>query len=94
MWSPLLPAAITGVRITGVRITDVRITGVRRYQMSFMKHVRLPEGQALTLHLCDLRSKTCNAPVRSGAKGTQHRWAMCTPQRGSRRAAPRFQIAI
>ena len=42
------------------------------YQMSFMKHVRLPEGQALTLHLCDLHAKTCNAPVRSGGH-TQHR---------------------
>lgn len=42
------------------------------YQMSFMKHIRLPEGQALTLHLCDLHAKTCNAPVRSGGK-TKHR---------------------
>ena len=42
------------------------------YQMSLMKHIRLPEGQALTLHLCDLRAKTCNAPVRSGGK-TKHR---------------------
>ena len=37
-----------------------------------MKHVRLPEGQALTLHLCDLHRKTCNAPVRSGGN-TKHR---------------------
>ena len=42
------------------------------WQMSFMKHVRLPEGQALTIHLCDLHAKTCNAPVRSGSP-TKHR---------------------
>ena len=36
------------------------------YQMDFTKHVRLPEGQVLTLYVCDLRAKTCNNPVRSG----------------------------
>ena len=44
------------------------------YQMSFMRHVRLPEGQALTLHICHLGAKTCNGPVRSGDGGeTAHR---------------------
>eukprot|EP01052_Picozoa_sp_SAG31_P053094 SAG31_NODE_13443_length_869_cov_0.918182_1_plen_244_part_10 len=42
------------------------------YQMSFMKHIRLPEGQALTLHLCDLHRGKCNAPVHSGST-TNHR---------------------
>ena len=45
--------------------------------MSFVKHVLLPEGQVVTLYLCDLQSKTCTEKVRTGA------------QRGS----PQFRLA-
>ena len=47
------------------------------HQMSFVKHVLLPEGQVVTLYLCDLQSKTCTEKVRTGA------------QRGS----PQFRLA-
>ena len=37
------------------------------YQMDFLKHVLLPEGQAVTLTLCNINTLACSEPARSGA---------------------------
>lgn len=45
------------------------------YQMSFVKVVRLPEGQVVTVRLCDIRAQTCTDKVLTGPHSAPYRLA-------------------
>lgn len=45
------------------------------HQMSFVRHVLLPEGQVVELHLCDLDTKICTDKVLSGEHSNSFRLA-------------------
>ena len=82
------------VRVESCAWTSNPIVGIQRAPVSGEIQADPSRSQALTLHLCDLRSKTCNAPVRSGAKGTQHRCGHVHPAAWEQGGGARFQIAI